>query len=216
MGTWFKDYLFYPLSASQPMLKLHKLSRRVFGDGFGKRFPIYVSMMILWFATGVWHGFRMHFVVWGLLNGVVMAVSEELNPLYARFHKCLPIGDTRVYRGFMMVRTFCLTCLMRTLDVYANTRLTFRMYATIVTDFNWSGFVGKWFDGLAASDCVVVVASVAVMVVAGCVRHNRRIEYEGMRPAARHLVIGALLLSVVVFGVYGPGYDVRQFVYNQF
>ena len=38
MGTWFKDYIFYPLSVNPRMLKFSGWSRQHLGKGFGKRF----------------------------------------------------------------------------------------------------------------------------------------------------------------------------------
>jgi D-alanyl-lipoteichoic acid acyltransferase DltB (MBOAT superfamily) len=86
MGTWFRDYLFYPLSVSRPMLNLSRSARRKLGDALGKRVPVYLCTLIVWFATGIWHGSSWNFIVWGLLNGVVIMVSQACEPLYARFH----------------------------------------------------------------------------------------------------------------------------------
>ena len=75
MGTWFRDYVFYPVSISGPMLKLSKFSREKFGEKIGKRVPVYMSTIIVWFATGIWHGASWNFIVWGLLNCLVLVVS---------------------------------------------------------------------------------------------------------------------------------------------
>ncbi|HHX12157.1 MAG TPA: MBOAT family protein, partial [Clostridiales bacterium] len=37
LGTWFKDYIFYPLSISKSMLNFSKKSRKWLGNGIGKR-----------------------------------------------------------------------------------------------------------------------------------------------------------------------------------
>ena len=77
LGTWFKDYLFYPISVSKTMLKLAKKARQTLGDGVGKRLPIYTASIIVWFTTGVWHGSTWNFIVWGLMNCFVILVSQE-------------------------------------------------------------------------------------------------------------------------------------------
>jgi len=68
MGTWFKDYLFYPISVSRPMLNLSRSSRRRLGESIGKRVPVYIATIIVWFATGIWHGSSWNFIVWGLMK----------------------------------------------------------------------------------------------------------------------------------------------------
>ena len=87
MGTWFTDYVFYPLSVSRPMQAISKKSRAWFGKAIGKRVPVYLATIITWFLTGLWHGAGWNFIVWGLLNCAVILISREFKPLYERFHK---------------------------------------------------------------------------------------------------------------------------------
>lgn len=87
MGTWFKDYVFYPFSISKPLRNLTSFVKRHFGISVAKRVSVYTATIVLWIATGIWHGAYWRFVMWGLMNGVIILVSEELEPLYGRFHK---------------------------------------------------------------------------------------------------------------------------------
>ena len=90
MGTWFTDYVFYPLSVSGPMQRLSKFCRRKLGNSLGKRIPVYLASAITWFLTGLWHGAGWNFIVWGLLNCLVILVSQEFQPLYDAFHRAAP------------------------------------------------------------------------------------------------------------------------------
>lgn len=71
------------------MLNLSKFSRKHFGEVIGKRVTVYLSAFVVWFTTGLWHGAAWNFIVWGLMNFVVIMVSQELEPLYEKFHKDL-------------------------------------------------------------------------------------------------------------------------------
>jgi D-alanyl-lipoteichoic acid acyltransferase DltB (MBOAT superfamily) len=57
-------------------------------------------------CTGLWHGFSLNYIVWGLLFGIIMVISEELSPLYKRFHAAVKIENTALWQGFILVRTF--------------------------------------------------------------------------------------------------------------
>ena len=46
MGSWFTDYVFYPLSVCRPMMKLSKFSRRTLGNVVGKRVPVYLATVV--------------------------------------------------------------------------------------------------------------------------------------------------------------------------
>ena len=94
MGTWFKDYIFYPLSVCKPMLNISKSSRKRFGEQIGKRVPVYLSTMTVWFTTGLWHGASWNFVVWGLLKRICDFSFQEFEPLYAKFHQKFNVRNT--------------------------------------------------------------------------------------------------------------------------
>jgi len=213
MGTWFKDYLFYPLSVLKPMLRFSKLSRKRLGNGFGKRLPVYVSTIILWFATGLWHGASWNFIVWGLANGVVIILSEECTPIYERFHRLFSFSRTSMYGAFQIFRTFWLMSFIRMFDVYRDVPLTFKMYGSIVSDFGGlQGFMGL---GLTLADYFIVGLGCGVMILAGVVM-RREAGWLDKRPMLNSAVCGSLLIATLVFGIYGVGYDANQFIYNQF
>jgi D-alanyl-lipoteichoic acid acyltransferase DltB (MBOAT superfamily) len=117
MGSWFTDYVFYPISFCRPMLSLSKKSREIFGQKVGKRVPVYLATSVTWFLTGFWHGAGWNFIVWGMLNCLVLLVSQELEPIYARFKAKFPrLTASSAYGAFMAIRTFLLMGLIRSLD----------------------------------------------------------------------------------------------------
>ncbi len=76
MGSWFTDYVFYPLSVCRPMQRFSKWSRAHLGQAVGKRLPVYVATVVTWFLTGLWHGAGWNFIGWGLLNCLLILVSQ--------------------------------------------------------------------------------------------------------------------------------------------
>jgi D-alanyl-lipoteichoic acid acyltransferase DltB (MBOAT superfamily) len=218
MGAWFKDYLFYPLSTSKTMINFSKKIKKTFGEGFGQRIQFYTTMIILWCTTGLWHGAQWYLVVWGLLNGMVLIISEELRPVYIKFHKRFPYGQTLWYRAFQVCRTFCLMSFLATFHVYTNARLTFRMYFSIIADFDWGRFITQGLDGLGLnfSDYTAIISAILIMVIVGFFWYNKKVEFKNLRPVHRNILIAALFFIIVIFGVHGFGYDSQQFIYNQF
>ena len=246
MGTWFTDYIFYPVTASKPMLKLSKWSRKHLGLAVGKRLPVYLSSFIVWFATGLWHGASWNFIVWGLANWFVIMVSQELEPMYGRFHKCVGMvgaalrkgkgshgaeqeGGTAApyritgcvwYKSFQVVRTVLLMSLIRTFDCYRDVPLTFRMWGSMLTEGNWrilwDGSLLRL--GLSAADYVLLFAGLLLLVTASLRQRKAPLRKQlAERPYwQRFTLCFGLFLIVLVFGVYGIGHDGAQFIYNQF
>lgn len=220
LGSWFREYLFYPISVSGPMIKLSKWSRKKIGDGFGKRLPVYISSLIVWFTTGIWHGAAWNFIVWGLLNGLVILVSQEFEPLYEKFHNKFDVKDKFLFRLFQVGRTFWIMSFIRILDVYRDVPTTFRMYGSIFTKFNLRElFQGGLLDiGLTMADYYVIVPAVLLMLTVSLIGRSGSVrERIDKRPELlRYVVFTALIFAIIVFGAYGIGYDSSQFIYSQF
>lgn len=220
MGTWFRDYVFYPISISQLMLNLSKKSRKKLGDNIGKRVSVYLSTITVWFATGIWHGSSWNFIVWGLLNGLIIIASEECEPFYAWFHKKFNIGHTFLFRLFQVVRTFLLMCSLRILDCYRNVGVSFRMFGSMFTNWNIKQvFGGKMLEiGLEMSDYYVLLAGVIILISFSLIQRKGSVrERLSVKPEfVRYAVYIILIIAIITFGAYGIGYDSNQFIYNQF
>jgi len=60
LGTWFKDYLYFPLGGSRVKSKM----RLIF------------NLFAVWFITGLWHGANLTFILWGLLYFVLLVIEK--------------------------------------------------------------------------------------------------------------------------------------------
>lgn len=224
MGAWFRDYLFYPISVSRPMLNLSKYSRQRFGNAIGRRIPVYISTIIVWFTTGVWHGASWNFIVWGLMNGIVIIISLEFEPFYKWFHDKFNVKHTFLYRLFQVIRTVLLMSCLRLFDCYRDVPMTFRMFGTMFTKFN----IGEIFNGslmnlgLKMADYIVLLVSLVILVTVSLIQRDGSVRYKiaekprAVRYTINSLAYYALIIIILVFGAYGIGYDSSQFIYNQF
>lgn len=221
MGTWFTDYIFYPISVSKPMLKLSRWSKAHLGEALGKRAPVYLSSFAVWAATGIWHGASWNFIVWGLGNWVVIMASQELEPLYERFHQRFPTVNGRTwFRAFQVIRTVLLMSCLRMFDCYRDVPLTFRMFGSMFTKWNWNIFWdGSLLQiGLTGIDYWVLAAGFAILLIVSLVqrRGSVRAKVARLPYPARTAIWYGLFLVVLLAGAYGIGYDASQFIYNQF
>ncbi|GGH68981.1 alginate O-acetylation protein [Paenibacillus silvae] len=63
LGTWFKEYVYFPLGGSRVSNK-DKMIR---------------NLLVVWGLTGVWHGAEWTFVIWGLINFAFIALEKIFN-----------------------------------------------------------------------------------------------------------------------------------------
>lgn len=220
MGTWFRDYIFYPFSISKPMQKITKAVGTRFGEGMRRRLPVYLATILTWFATGVWHGASWNYIVWGLGNCAVLLISEEFEPLYAKFHARFDVEGKFWYRLFTVVRTFLLVCCFKIFDCYATLGETFRALGSMFTARNWEVL----WDGsmltlrLTALDYGILAVGVLVMLGVSLLQRGGSVRERiaGYAYPVRFAIWYGLFLVVLLAGAYGIGYDASQFIYNRF
>ena len=83
LGTFFKDYLLYvPL--------------------FGKRRQ-YLSLFLVWFCTGLWHGANWNFIIWGLYFGVFIALERLIT---MKRMKKIPAFISHIYAMIVVIIGF--------------------------------------------------------------------------------------------------------------
>ena len=219
MGSWFRDYVFYPLNVSKRFLRWTKALRSRFGDSFLSRLPLYSATLITWLATGVWHGSGWNYALWGLTNGVVIIISLTLKPLYERFHRRFPgLKATKGYGAFEIVRTFLLMCLIRMWDCYATPGNVWQAFRSLFTA--WDGGVLVEYlstGGMAPAQWAVILLMTALMLFVSLKKGEGSFRDKYLNtPTKLWLTAGLLLLLTLLLGAYGPGYAAADFIYGQF
>ena len=86
LASWFKDYMYIPLGGNRV-----STGRWV------------LNTLAIWAFTGLWHGFRVTFVLWGLMFAVLL-MFEKWVPAF----KKLPTFVRRIYLIFMVTISFVL------------------------------------------------------------------------------------------------------------
>ena len=220
LGEWMKDYIFYPISVSQPMLKLSKAGRKHLGN-FGKRLPVYIASVATWFVTGIWHGLSANFILWGMLNCFFIVLSEECQPLYAKFHGRFHLKDKSWYGAFEMLRMFVLMNLIRACDLFPKVGDYFSALASMVTKPNFGIFTDGTLTklGLTGLDWGILGFGIVLMLSVSVYQEVKGGVREGLQKlpwVCRYAMIFMLFVAVLLMGSYGLGYDAGSFIYNQF
>ena len=109
LGIWMKDYIFYPISLSKWMNKLGSKCRKAFGSQIGRKLPVCLSNLIVFFLVGIWHGPNWQFIVYGLYNGMIIALSSLLVPFYNKLYHWSGVKkEAKMMQIFQILRTFIL------------------------------------------------------------------------------------------------------------
>lgn len=106
LGTWMRDYVFYPLALSKPLGAFSRWTRKRFGGKLGKVIPTACATFVVYLLIGIWHGASLRYVVFGLYNGAIMTASVLLAGSFSAWRKGLKLDDdSRGLHIFRLLRT---------------------------------------------------------------------------------------------------------------
>ena len=230
LGTWFRDYIFYPVTMSAPLKKLTTAARKHLGNHFGPLLAGSIALLCVWFSNGLWHGAAWHYVFFGLYHFVLILLGNIFAPAFKKVNAALKLTpENKPFRVFQMLRTAFLVVLGEIIFRAENMSMALAMFRQIFLNFG-NPFV-KYHpitDALrtlvASSNTslqdLLIVAVAAVIVFAVSVLQERGTSIRARltaRPAwQRWCVWYALILFILIFGAYGPGYVAIDPMYANF
>ena len=205
LSSWFRDYLYIPLGGNRKG-KLRK----------------YSNLLITFGVSGLWHGADWSYVVWGLLNGIYQIIGEALSPLKKKAAVFLEIKENSLsHRCIRVVTTFALVDLawvfFRASSVFEGLRIVKRM---LTAKNHWVWFDGSLYEcGLNQKNFALMVWGILLLFVVDICRY-RGIELRKVVAKqdywAQCLTVIAAVFAILLFGMWGVGYDEANFIYFQF
>ena len=205
MGRWFRTCLFYPVGMNGRVLKLSgALAAHVRGRQLKKCAMMLIPLFTTWAATGLWHGFSPHFLVWGLLCAFLILLESARRKKPGR------------NAGTILI-TFLTMSIVRVMFRASSVRQALRVYAGML---RFGSPAGRFPGGLDRLDVAVVLTAVLLLGIADVYREKKGCgigEWVARLPMVpRWMLVLAAAAAVLLAGVYGPGYAPAEFVYGRF
>lgn len=79
LSSWFRDYLYIPMGGN----RVSKLRW-------------YFNILIVWMATGFWHGASWNFILWGLFFSIFLVIEKSITLKYLNKYKFIGIILTNI------------------------------------------------------------------------------------------------------------------------
>lgn len=210
LGEWFKNYIYYPIGMSDWSRKIAKSTKKRFGAHFSNTLPATIALLIVWTATGLWHGASWAYIVWGLLNGAFIIFSMWMEPVYAMAKSKLRICDSnRVYKCFQIVRTFLLVTFIKVLPEVGSLKDGIGLWTHIFTDLSIPAGIREFLPFLIFSATIDTVSfglamlGVFLLFVFSCIQTKKPVRYYFNKCpfVIRVGAVTAILLIITIFGV---------------
>lgn len=222
LGTWFKDYVFYPITASKGMKKLTKRSRKTLGNHYGPLAAGSVALFCVWFCNGLWHGAAWNYLFFGMYHFALILGGSLLTPVVRWLQRVLHIDpDQWWYRTLQMLRTTVFVIIGELFFRAHGLLAGLQMFKCLLTDFSLQPLTDEtWVDlGVDRYDLwIVAITLVLILIVSICNEKgvSLRDHLSKKKRILRWAVLYALIAYIVVFGAYGFGYAPVDPLYAQF
>lgn len=199
---WFREYLYFPLGGSRK----------------GK-VRTCLNILTVFAVSGLWHGAAVHYVVWGLLNGLFQVWERLTASARNRLESRLQGPALRwPYLALRWALTYCLISL---------TWLCFRAENLGQLRFILGQILGLFRSGFGGLDLrslgLKPGMGTMLLICGGAAVLTDALRAQGRSPQRLastvlpyYLVMIALLVTAAVYGVYGEGFNPQDFVYFKY
>lgn len=205
LSSWFKDYMYIPLG----------------GNKKGKTRK-YINKMLIFLASGLWHGADITYIIWGGLNGLYQIIGEIFMPIRNKIVEIMHLDRASLsHKIFSVVITFILvdfTWIFFRADGITQAVIAVKNMLTIHNP--WVLFDGSLYEcGLDRKNFNLMLMSILVLAFADICKYKNiyvrevilRQEYW-FRCVFYVISVGTILL----FGKWGPSFNASNFIYFQF
>ena len=206
LSMWFRDYLYIPLGGS----RCSKIKK-------------YRNIIITFLVSGLWHGANWTYVLWGGLHGLYQVVGEILKPVRNNIHSILGTNtDNFSYKLSCVLKTFILTDFAWIFFRADNIRVAFEFIGRMLTHFDpWVLTDGSIYKlGLDYTQMHILWVSLLTLLVVELIRYKKNIIISdaicSQGVIFQIICVYVLIMSIVVFGKYGPSEEMKAFIYFQF
>lgn len=200
LTTWFTDYIYKPMGGSR--------------KGTIRK---YVNIMVVFLVSGIWHGAAWHYIIWGVMHGVYQVVGDikkNATEKYISSRNGKPNLSKKLRK---VVGTFILTdfawLFFRANNVSDAVGIIRKIFMP------GSGTLLVAVDSFGRVNTLVLLLALVVLLVVDILQEKGVNVCYGLYEQElwfRGIVYGLILMSVIIFGVYGASYDAGTFIYFQF
>lgn len=205
LSTWLRDYIYIPLGGSRKG-KLRKCG----------------NLIITFAFSGIWHGSGYKFLFWGMLHAAFQVVGDLTAPIKSRCYQMFRLSEgSGTRRLIQRLGVFVWVALAWIIFRADNLRSGLVMLKSLFSIWNpWIFVDGSLLRlGLNGKEWFMLFLSVLTLFLADCLQEKGCCIRDGILEKAvyvRWALYIAAILGIMIFGVYGYGYQTQDFIYGGF
>lgn len=224
LGAWMREYVFYPIMLSEPVTKISKFFRKRGMAYVAKMVPSVITPFVVFMLIGIWHGASWKYVAFGLYNAVIVAGGVALTPVFKKGIQIFHINqESAGWKFFCMLRTFFICCIGKViahaLSLKAGLYMLKEMFLNPKPDFLFGADKGIFLLGLESRTMFILCLAILVLLTVSILQERgmkMRETIAKQNLLFRWALYAGIIMVILVFGVYGPGYSATEFIYQAY
>ena len=180
----------------------------------------YINVLIVFLISGLWHGAQWHFVIWGLLNGILVVAGQIVLPFKKKIYKRINVSEEA--ESIVFIRQLIVFLLITMTWMFFNSEAAdaFGICKGIVL-FDFVSIFDPSLLEISGSAVTTFITGIVTMIfiLVQRARQNEAVEYIRYRnqPFLIQCLIVAILILICVFGACDTDAFVdAAFLYFQF
>lgn len=159
-----------------------------------------INVLITFLVSGLWHG--INYLLWGFLHGLLVITSSKLKTKNKYLNRTI---------------NFLIISLLWSFFIWNNNITSLKMLLSIFTNFNIVELIKNiWNLGLSHIEWIILILATSTLCLFD-IRKDKIIEKIKNTTTERKLILAlSLSLIILVFGIYGIGFHVTDFIYSKF
>lgn len=205
LSSWLKDYLYIPLGGNRK----GKIRKQI-------------NLLIVFLLSGFWHGAQWNYLIWGALNGAYQIIGNMLLPIRRKTVSVFAVNcDSFIYKSIQVLITFFMidfTWIFFRADGWYS---GFCIVQNILTADNFQILFDSslYQCGLNRPNFILMIICILILIVADICKYlkisisTQILKHENWAP---YFVMVFAACFILLFGIWGPGYNEANFIYFQF
>jgi len=231
LGAWLKDYIMYPMLRSKGLSKISKKLKAKHKKKAAKLIPTFIAMFFVWFLMGLWHGGGWNFIGEGIWFWLLIVLSQLLETPFKKLSSKLKINtESGTVKNLKCVGTsFCFGIGILFFKASSLTA-AFSMLGSAFNPIRVGESVKTINDSLQLADSsfgtnrimwmvISLLIGIIFMIISGKAdKSEERLFVRISRKSVgiKVAIVYLFIITIILFGAYGPGYSASEFIYGGF
>ena len=196
LSRWFREHLYFPLGGSR------KGTLRTM-----------VNVLIVFAVSGLWHGFGLNFLAWGLLHGAALALYNLIRPLLNRTGMAEKTEKNLILRWIARLLNLCFVNLAWIFFRCPSLSAAIDYISRFREPLEFPSYILKTMD-LPEKKIWSVFAGLVIVLVVDLLREHEFLPKDRIlrSPVLRYLVFLLLFASIAFLG----NFELSGFLYYNF